>query len=104
MTATSAVPSVVASQLPPDDRSAQCERAACFMETHPGCTAAELKAGADLGCERKVVSEMRRTFGYSVKSTRNRVPCLNGTRSRRVTRYWLESRPVKRQTELFDEE
>lgn len=87
--------------LPFDDRGTQCERAACFMETHPGCTASELAEGAELGSATKVISEMPR-FGYAVRKVRATLPCVGGTRLRRgAVRYFLESRPSTGQRDLF---
>ena len=71
------------------------------METKPGCDLRELGAGADLGSPSKVVSEMVRTYGYQVLRKRDRVPCVDGTRSRTVTRYWLLAWPVETQPDLF---
>jgi len=88
--------------LPLDDRAAQCKRAADYMEAHPGCTLRELFTGADLGSPSKVVSEMVRKFGYGVRRQRRRVACLDGTRSRPVMCYWLESWPAFSQRDLFD--
>ena len=88
-------------RLPLDDRAAQCRRAAHYMEAHPGCDLRELGAGADLGSPSKVVSEMEHTFGYQVRRKRVRVPCVDGTRSRPVTRYWLIAWPVESQPDLF---
>ena len=59
-----------AGALPRDKRSAQCERAALFLELHPDSTGMELKAGADLGCERKVISVMRREYGYEIRAVK----------------------------------
>lgn len=89
--------------LPRDDRAAQCQRAAQYMQAHPGCTLRDLGEGADLGNHSKVVSEMVRTFGYQVHRQRDRVPCRDGKHSRNVMRYWLEAWPALSQTELFPE-
>jgi hypothetical protein len=88
--------------LPRDGRAAQCKRAADFMEAKPGCTIRELETGADLGSPTKVISEMVRKFGYGVRRERRAASCLDGTRYRRVTRYWLESRPNFSQGDLFE--
>lgn len=90
-------------RLPLDTRPAQCKRAAHYMETHPGCDLREIGAGADLGSPSKVISEMVRTFGYQVRRKRERVPCVDSTRSRTVTRYWLLAWPVESQPDLFPE-
>lgn len=88
-------------RLPLDNRAAQCRRAARYMHAHPGCTLRELFESADLGSPSKVVSEMVRSFGYQVRRRRERVPCVGNTRSRSVTRYWLEAWPDDSQLELF---
>ena len=90
-------------RLPSDTRPAQCKRAARFMEAKPGCNLRELGAGADLGSPSKVVSEMVRTYGYQVLRKREQVLCVDGTRSRSVTRYWLLAWPVESQLALFPE-
>ena len=87
-------------RLPADTRPAQCKRAAHYMEAHPGCNLRELNTGADLGSPSKVVSEMVRTYGYQVQRKRERVPCVDGTCSRGVTRYWLVAWPSVSQLPL----
>ena len=89
--------------LPRDSREGQCQRAADYMEAKPGCTGRELAAGADLGSETKVISEMRKKFGYRVRGEWGREPCAGGTRSRPVKRYFLEGRPTVAQRDLFTE-
>lgn len=89
--------------LPPDARTDQAERAAKFMEAMPGCTLPELAQGADLGSASKVVSEMRRRFGYQLRIVRDLVATRDGRHSRRVARYWLIARPVVSQIDLFPE-
>jgi len=71
------------------------------MQAHPGCTLRDLMTGADLGSASKVISEMVNKFGYGVRRLRRRMPCLDGTRSRPVMCYWLESRPTFSQRDLF---
>ena len=90
-------------RLPLDARAAQCKRAAHYLETHPGCGLRELGIGADLGSPSKVVSEMEHTFKYQLRREHGRVPCVDGTRSRTVTRYWLIAWAVKTQSDLFPE-
>ena len=87
--------------LPLDTRADQCERAADYMEAHPGCALRDLAAGADLGSASKVVSEMVRTYGYRVRRVRVRVRCRDGVHSRCVMRYWLDARPSHSQPDLF---
>lgn len=87
--------------LPFDTREAQCQRAADYMEAHPGCTLRNLAIGADLGSASKVVSEMCRTFGYQVRRESVRIPCEDGEHSRYHKRYWLKSRPQMAQFDLF---
>ncbi len=89
--------------LPIDTRNEQCERAADYMEAHPGCTLRELDRAADLGSASKVVSEMEKR-GYRLHKERGRVPTRDGAHSRRITRYWLIARPSKSQQELFSGE
>jgi hypothetical protein len=48
-----------------DSCNEQCERAADYMEAHPGCTLRELDRAADLGGVSKVISEMKRR-GYPI--------------------------------------
>ena len=87
--------------LPLDDRAGQCERAANYIEQHPGCTPRELGEGADLGSVTKVISEMAR-FGFEVRRVRSTLPCVGGTRRRRGTvRYFLVARPVRPQLDMF---
>ncbi|MBL8376997.1 MAG: hypothetical protein JNM79_03950 [Burkholderiales bacterium] len=87
--------------LPRDPREGQCARAADYMAAHPGCTLRELAEGADLGSASKVVSEMRRRYGYAVRCERKRRACRDGEHSRREACYWLEGRPVRPQMELW---
>jgi len=83
--------------IPTDTREAQAERAADFMEKHPeGVTAAEIDAAADLGCRTKVLSAMRREFGYGIAHGPDRMQtCARGTKRRRVRTYLLTHRPTK---------
>lgn len=87
--------------LPRDSRDGQCERAADWLQAHPGSTSRELAQGADLGSATKVISEMERRFGYRLRRLRVRVPTRDGKHSRALVRYWLESRPAVSQFDLF---
>jgi hypothetical protein len=89
--------------LPIDTRDAQCERAAGYMEAHPGCTLRELDRAADLGSASKVVSEMVKR-GYRIRRERDRIATRDRKHSRPVKRYWLISRPMQSQQELFPTE
>ena len=80
---------------PLDTRKAQAMRAADYMEAHPeGVTATELKAACDLGSETKVLSAMWRELGYGIRREKRRVPCVAGTKARRVRVYFLVIRPA----------
>ena len=80
---------------PIDTREAQAMRVADHMERHPeGVTAAELNAACDLGSPTKVLSAMWRELGYGIRRDKRRVPCVAGTKARRVRVYFLVHRPV----------
>ena len=80
---------------PIDTREAQAARAADHMELHPeGVTAAELDAACDLGSRTKVLSAMWRDLGYGIRRAKRLVPCVAGTKARRVRVYFLTHRPV----------
>jgi hypothetical protein len=79
-----------------DTREAQAERVADFLEAHPeGATLAQIDAACDLGSATKVISAMRRELGYGVPRGPSRwVPCVGGTKSRRVATFILTHRPA----------
>lgn len=79
-----------------DDRPAQAERAADYMQRHPeGSTLAEIDEAADLGSATKVLSDMRRSLGYGIARGPSRpVPCAGGTRIRWVPTFILTHRPA----------
>lgn len=80
---------------PIDTREAQALRAADHMERHPeGATLVELNAAGDLGSPTKVLSAMRRDLGYGIRRGWRRVPCVAGTKARRVRVYFLVHRPA----------
>lgn len=89
--------------LPVDTRNEQCERAADYMEAHPGCTIRELDRAADLGSASEVISEMKKR-DYQIRTKRGQVAIRDGTHSRRIKHYWLVSRPKQSQQELFTTE
>ncbi|MBX3601182.1 MAG: hypothetical protein KF863_11190 [Rubrivivax sp.] len=78
----------------PDPRPAQAERAADYMERHPGgVTVPELEAACDLGSATKVLSDMP-GMGYVIGRRWRLVPCLFGSEQRRRRVYVLLSRPA----------
>jgi hypothetical protein len=80
-----------------DTRQAQAERVADHLESHPeGCTLAELHEVCDLGSPTKVLSAMARALGYGIGRGPGRyVPCVGGSKRRRVRTYILLHRPPK---------
>ena len=78
-----------------DTRAAQAIRVANYMERHQeGVTAAEINAACDLGSPTKVLSTMWCELGYGIRRDQRRVPCVAGTKARRVRVYYLVHRPV----------
>ena len=82
-----------------DNRPAQAERTASFLEKHPASTAKEIDAACDTGCMSKVLSDMPR-MGYGLGKGWRVVQCDQGNRSREVRTYTLLYRP-KNQPDLF---
>ncbi len=76
-----------------DTREAQAARVADFMELHPEATGADL-AACDVGCVTRVLSAMARELGYGIRRGWRWVPCVGGTKRRRVRTYTLTSRPT----------
>lgn len=76
-----------------DARPAQCERAADYLEAHPGATLADIDAACDLGSPSKVLSEMPR-MGYGIRRGWRLVPCVFGAAPRRRRTYTLTHRPT----------
>jgi len=86
-----------------DTRQAQAERVADYLEQHPASTLKEIDAACDTGCISKVLSAMKKELGYGVESGRRPVPCVSGSRIRRVRIYTLTYRPSMTQPDLFPE-
>ena len=90
--------------LPEDTHQAQAVRVADCLEAHPeGCTGLELMQACDLGCSTKVLSAMRKEMGYGIRKGWRCVPCVDGTKSRRLRVYILTHRPAPAaQGDLFN--
>lgn len=88
--------------LPPDDRAGQAERVADFMAQHPeGVTAAQIQTACEPGSVTKLLSVMRKNLGYTIRRECRFEACQSGTKKRRRCRFYLESRPDKKQQDLF---
>ncbi len=88
--------------LPTDTRRDQALRAANFMERCPkGVTLAQIKENCDPGSPSKLISAMRLHLGYHIRRSTVLETCNGATKSRRVRRYVLVSRPVVFQQDLF---
>lgn len=87
-----------------DNRAAQAERVADYLEQHPHATQKEIDAVCDTGCISKVLSDMPRGdlagMGYGLAYGRRTVPCASGSRTRQVRTYALLHRP-RTQPDLF---
>jgi len=93
--------SVIAS-LPPDDRAGQAERVADFMDQHPeGVTTAQIETACEPGSVTKLLSVMRKSLGYAIRREWVIEICQSGTKKRRRYRFYLKSRPDKKQQDLF---
>lgn len=80
--------------LPEDTHGAQAERVADYLECSPqGSTGPELTDSCDLGCVTKVISAMQ-LLGYGIRKDWRYVPCVAGTKSRRLRVYILTHRPA----------
>jgi len=77
-----------------DSRGAQAERVADYLAPHPDATGAELAAACDVGSVTRVLSAMVRELGYGIRTGWRWVPCVNGTKRRRVRTYSLTHRPA----------
>ena len=84
-----------------DTHTAQAERVADFLAQHPGSTSKEIDAECDTGCISKVLSAMKKELGYGIGIGRRPVPCVSGSRFRRVRTYTLTHRPTVTQSDLF---
>ena len=82
-----------------DNRPAQAERTASYLEQYPNSTAKEIDAACDTGCISKVLSDMPR-MGYGLRKAWRFVQCDRGNRTRQVRTYTLLYRP-KNQPDLF---
>jgi hypothetical protein len=76
-----------------DTRPAQAERLADYLAQHPEATGADL-AACDVGCVTRVLSAMVRELGYGIRRGWRWVPCVGGTKRRRVRTYTLTHRPA----------
>lgn len=82
-------------KLPEDSHEAQAQRVAEHLEAHPdGCTGPELYETCDLGCWTKVLSAMTQDMGYGICKGWRHVPCVDGTKLRRLRVYILTHRPA----------
>ncbi len=89
--------------LPPDDRVGQAERTADFMEPRiEGVTVSQIKAATDPGSVTKLLSVMRKELGYVIRRQRSHEICHGGMRQRPCWLFFLVSRPIKQQQDLFD--
>lgn len=75
-----------------DTREAQAERLADYMARHPEATGADL-AACDVGSVTRTLSAMARELGYGIRRGWRWVPCVGGTKRRRVRVYTLTHRP-----------
>jgi hypothetical protein len=66
-----------------DNRQAQAERAAVFLQTNPDSTGKEIDAHCDTGSVTKLISDMLR-MGYGITKAWRIVACDQGNRARRV--------------------
>lgn len=87
-----------------DTHVAQAERVADYLEQHPASTAKEIDGVCDTGCISKVLSAMKNDLGYGIAPDRRPVPCVAGSRIRRVRTYTLTHRPTVTQPDLFPSE
>lgn len=76
-----------------DDRPAQAERVADYLELHPGASLRELDAACDLGSPSKVLSDMP-GLGYGIRRAWCLVPCAFGDAQRQRRTYYLTHRPA----------
>lgn len=92
-------------KLPKDDRPGQAVRVADFMELHPeGVTTSQIKTACDPGCTTKLLSEMRKKLGYSIRKFHGAEACQGGTKQRPCDLFILVSRPINAQPDLFGTE
>ncbi len=76
-----------------DDRPAQAERVANYLELHPGASLREIDAACDLGSPSKVLSDMP-GLGYCIRRAWRLVPCAFGDAQRQRRTYYLTHRPT----------
>jgi hypothetical protein len=89
--------------LPIDDRVGQAFRVAKFMELNPkGVTIPQIQAACDPGSATKLLSVMRKEFGYVITKKLNYEICLGGTKRRERPLFVLVSRPANVQQDLFE--
>lgn len=84
-----------------DTRIAQAQRVADYLEQHPDSTLKEIDAACDTGCISRVLSAMKKELHYGIGSGWRPVPCVSGSRFRRVRTYTLTHRPTVTQSDLF---
>lgn len=75
-----------------DNRPAQANRVANYLDAHPKATAKEIDTACDVGCITKVLSDMPK-LGYGLSKTWRTVRCDHGNRTRQVRAYTLLYRP-----------
>ena len=83
-----------------DTRPAQAARVADYLERHPGATAKQIDAAADVGSITKVLSDMPR-LGYGLAKDRRGDLFLGGSKTRHVATDRLLHRP-EAQPDLFN--
>ena len=76
-----------------DTREAQALRVADYLQQHPDATGADLTAACDVGSVTRVLSAMVHELGFGIRRGWRWVPCVCGTKRRRVRTYTLTHRP-----------